>query len=201
MSGAQHPSVDGALQSSTLTRDEITVAIVEVKNDWLSRGYSEFGINDGSCEEFAQTVVDTLRDMGRNIDDLEIHDISSFVDEDEGWDIPLLETHWRGIKSPNGLGWNDVQLVSDAAHVFLVHEGRFYDSDSPEGVENLFDLPLMRRNPVGELRSRRSTRHVLMDLVKADPWWAESMRMWKDLKVWVDNGRPGGSFNDATLSP
>lgn len=104
-------------------------------------------INNGYCEHFADGFVFSYREVFG--DDLTSFANLEFCLEDEDlswkWDVDLLETRWPNIKPPYGLTWEETQLFAEYYHCFLSYQGRFYDAECPEGVENFFELPNFER--------------------------------------------------------
>ncbi len=76
-----------------------------------------YHINDGSCEEFAETIADQVEGAVPLWGD-------SF--DEEFWDMDI--EYW----------------VEDHAyaHCFIVYEGRYYDAEAPNGVDHPKNLPL-----------------------------------------------------------
>ena len=104
-------------------------------------------INNGYCEEFVNEFEYNYRDQFG--DELTSFAGPEFCLENEDlcwrWDVELLEAHWPNIKPPYGLTWEETQLFAEYYHCFLSYQGRFYDAECPEGVENFFELPNFER--------------------------------------------------------
>jgi len=64
--------------------------------------------------------------------------------EGDDWDGDLLGEHWPKCRPTHGLNWEDIR-GEFPRHAWIVLDGRHYDAECPEGVENLFELPLIRR--------------------------------------------------------
>ena len=134
----------------------ITEAILEFRDEYLKYYASDYcktyyDINNGDCVDFADEFI-------AKHPEFEGEEVESYVnenfckqDDDDlnwhsgGWDVDLLEKHWKKIKPIYGLTWEGMNEVADAYHCFLYHKGKFYDAECPEGVENFFELPLYRR--------------------------------------------------------
>ena len=78
-----------------------------------------WGINNGYCEEWATRVVDMM-------------DQQVTVDEADDEGVPF-----DGERPEHVKWWTP-------AHIFVKHEGRFYDAECHEGVDRIVDLPLYR---------------------------------------------------------
>jgi hypothetical protein len=81
-----------------------------------------YNINCGMCEDFSADVIAILAD-GKESEELCAvwHDNMTDCTQAE-------ENHW--------------------AHNFVIYEGRFYDSQSPEGVDDWRNIPAFANNPV-----------------------------------------------------
>lgn len=103
--------------------------------DGLVNCYKE--INNGFCPEFAEEIVyDYLNGEAEIIstDDLMIDnndDLSNI------WDKELLKIKWNTELPPN--------ISSEVYHVWIYSNGKHYDAECPEGVNNIFDLPLFKK--------------------------------------------------------
>jgi len=127
------------------THEQLMEAIIDLRERWIADGEapSAYEINNGLCEDFAQAVVDRF---GGETDGLQIiwGDNLSVDGEGYEWDVDLLREHWAGSAPTHGLDWADIR-GDIPAHAWIVLDGRHYDAECPEGVDNLFELPLVRR--------------------------------------------------------
>lgn len=86
-------------------------------------------INGGYCADFSELLVDTLRKR---------HGVVA-ISVDSG-DVAVNLRHGRG------------------EHVWTYFEGRHYDSEAPEGVEDWLELPFFKRNYVNRKKPRHRDR-------------------------------------------
>jgi hypothetical protein len=146
-------------------RSRLSSAIERTLAAWIraSKAVDAAEINSGAarggcCSDFASEVVEHLGGQ-EAADRMDLEEIAidnlMVVDPDDAFgrplDRPLLAKHWPKVCPPDGLGWDDLdQLSQDAnffggTHVWLTMEGRHYDAEAPDGVDNLFDLPFFVR--------------------------------------------------------
>jgi hypothetical protein len=143
----------------------LALAIRATLQEWLDGGLARDAtqVNSGAarggcCSDFAAAVIGHLggalavESLG-----IETLGIDSFQVPDEDdlagrpLDRELLECHWPKVIPPEGLGWDDLdRLAEDAGfsggtHTWLCLNGRHYDSETPEGVENFLALPFFQR--------------------------------------------------------
>lgn len=139
----------------------LTQAIKNKVAEYLQQGHApnEFRINNGLCEDFAEEVVDEL---GGETDDfftiwgIELTKVGSdgFADQ-QNWDRELVQRISPKSHPTHNLTWDDVD-GDIPNHCWIVLNGRHYDAECPEGVDNLFDLPICRR----------TIREILIDKAK-----------------------------------
>lgn len=106
-------------------------------------------INDGSgCIFFAEQIKGAIQETFPKHDPsgfderppvLEIIESYIFVDIPEDEDEGLARPSEYGSEAPDG--W-DGGLPE---HNWVYFDGLHYDSETPDGVENFFDLPIMQR--------------------------------------------------------
>jgi hypothetical protein len=130
---------------ATPTPAQLTQAIEAMVRTYLSdgRAASAYELNDGHCEDFATEVADAL---GGESERLEGTWADNLTVDGAGyaWDVGLIEGTWPACRPTHGLDWDDA-AAGIPAHSWLVLDGRHYDAECPEGVDNLFELPLIRR--------------------------------------------------------
>lgn len=160
------------------SREELTTAIHEVLARYLEKEVSSvLELNNGLCDDFAGDVLIHLNRWESD---------GFFVIGYDGVDMhdPVwMSQFWPGSKPPPGLQWHDLVSLEmyETSHVWLALHDRHYDADVPEGVDNMFDLPVFRRNLVLALRNQRP------EFLKAqahDPWWQESVRLHEEYRQW-----------------
>jgi hypothetical protein len=132
---------------------------------WIvnSKAVDAAQINSGSarggcCSDFPSAVVarlgganiaDTIGIASLGRDNFQVEDADDSVGRP--FDRPLLLRHWPKVRPPGDLDWDDLdQLSKDAGfsgltHTWLETDGMHFDAEAPEGVENLFDLPIFQR--------------------------------------------------------
>ena len=159
-----------------VTAADVRDAILHVRERMLDEGLAESleAINNGLCGDLADDVVALLVER-KSLSWTTFRDVSSMsvaefiqVDPDTGFshdsggpfDRSLLARHWPGVRPPEGLDWDDLDALSADAgfcagtHVFLCHEGLFYDAEAPDGVPSFFDLPFFKRVAASWLEER-----------------------------------------------
>lgn len=60
------------------------------------------------------------------------------------WDVPLIARLFPASAPTHGLSWDEAAM-SVPAHCWIALDGRHHDAECPEGVGNLFELPIVRR--------------------------------------------------------
>jgi hypothetical protein len=93
-------------------------------------------INQGDCENFAEELYDYLKEIGITG---EILSDGLFYDpfEDEPDDMMLNASEY-GNKP------NDFDKVGLPSHYWFYYNGKHYDSDAPNGVNDMFELPIIK---------------------------------------------------------
>ena len=92
-------------------------------------------INKGMCDYFAD---DLLGELGGETADTYIIEMDSLWYQNENG---KFEYEKYG-KLPEGLDINQVHIGD---HVWVYHKGKHYDAETPNGVDNFFDLPHCQR--------------------------------------------------------
>jgi hypothetical protein len=127
------------------TPAQLTEAIKALAAKWIAEGEapSAYEINNGLCEDFAQAVIGQF---GGETDGLSMYWGDELSADGEGyeWDVELLSEHYPASKPTHGLDWADIR-GDIPNHAWIILDGRHYDAECPEGVDNLFELPLVRR--------------------------------------------------------
>ncbi len=107
------------------------------------RAASLYDVNDGSCEEFANDLVEAFGGEREGLESWWADNLS--VDgRGEEWDVALVERLFPATCPTHGLDWDDVRFAIPA-HCWVEMGGRHYDAECPEGADNLFEVPLFRR--------------------------------------------------------
>jgi hypothetical protein len=106
------------------TTDPVTVVINQLLQ--LIPTHNPTTINGGLCEDFAEMVKARLDAYDRP--HLKQHKIEVLWDHQADERFTNNSTQWT---------W---------AHCFVHRNGKFYDAECPEGVDNWLDLPFFKRN-------------------------------------------------------
>ena len=95
-------------------------------------------INHGECRSFALEIQETLEGLGL---ECELLSDGLFYDcfGDEEPEL-LFNPADYGSKKPEN--FEDVGLP---AHYWIYYKGKHFDCEAPEGVKNLFDLPIVKK--------------------------------------------------------
>jgi hypothetical protein len=111
--------------------------------DFISRVYQELGgIERAYAFGIAEMGVEAL---------LQFDPVEDFGGEGKPFDRELISQHWPNVVPPTGLSWADMDRLSAYAsfsggtHVWMLYEGKHFDCECPDGVENPFELPLFQR--------------------------------------------------------
>jgi len=143
-------------------RPAIAAAAGETLGRWLAEGHTKDarGINVGecrygNCEDFAKEVIESLGDAPDGVQEV---DVAMFTLPEDGdlfegapFDRKLLRKHWPAVVPPEGLSWDDLNQLSEAAgfspgtHIWVTDGKYHYDSECPDGTENFFELPFFKR--------------------------------------------------------
>jgi hypothetical protein len=91
-------------------------------------------INCGECNSFAEHLLN-LGYGGDILSDAHFYDCFGDTAPDELLDPTI-------VNSPKPVNFDAVGMP---AHYWLYYNGKHYDSECPNGVINLFDLPIMKR--------------------------------------------------------
>jgi len=131
---------------TTPTRDRLASAIRGTVDRYVATGLAPDAraINEGQCEDLACDVAEslggeTVRFEGTWADNLTVGGNGA------EWDIALLRDLSPGSEPTHGLTWEE---ANDAipAHYWLMLDGRHHDAECPDGVDNLFEMPVIRRS-------------------------------------------------------
>lgn len=171
------------------TSSVLAMTIRAVANDiasGLEGGILE--LNDGSCEELAVAVFEQIGvPETADFQTLEIQNLCTGNDvfsprPDHG----LIERFWPLVVPPFPLSWDGIEELGmlETAHVWIVLDGRHHDADVPDGVENVFDLPVFRRNLVAGMKTRCSDALKGLEDV---PWWSESIRLHEEFRDYAES--------------
>lgn len=161
-----------------------------------------WAVNQGLCADLADIVSNTWAGQpGAEADDLQVVNglsvkywrLSLFEDDrnhpdwSEDQAPTASELAWlTAAEPPAGIDWHDLDILgfheNSLNHFWLLLNGRHYDAEAPNGVDDLFDLPIVRRVLVQLLTDRRPG--LLADLVATHPWWADSLAHNVEWEAW-----------------
>lgn len=118
-----------------------------------------YEINNGLCEEFAETIDTRLRALAHPLhvldDVLVVLEPACLQKElcmslyDRVWDDELLDRVW-GEPAPQSGSWQDLPVDALAHHVWLAvkvgpRSWLHFDAECPDGVPTFLQLPIFRR--------------------------------------------------------
>lgn len=114
---------------------------------------SLWDINNGLCEDFAQSVIKKMGGYSDNLYEMSGDMFFAFRDPEyakKNWGNIIETTH--GVWSEDLLNhWGyppnvDLDMVDDElAHTWIYFNGKHYDAEAPKGVEKWYHLPLNRK--------------------------------------------------------
>lgn len=121
-------------------------------NGGLMKCSSPYDINNGFCDDFADDLVNALRDKGnKNLFVLSGDMFFNQRDDVENfWEGELIDTPF-GIWSKEMLdtyGQPPVDLMKvddEILHTWIFYNGKHYDAEVPEGVNYWHELPLCKK--------------------------------------------------------
>jgi hypothetical protein len=155
------------------TAEILTNLILVVRDEYLANEEnltSYYDINNGSCVEFAEEVLDRMGgyDEEDRFYEIELDMLRDGTEEDpnEFLDRDLLETHWEHVVPTHGLTWDEMDEIPFGHHRWLVLDNRHYDAECPEGVDNLFELPLFDKYIVQYILEKNYTVEILSQHIK-----------------------------------
>jgi len=125
-----------------ISEDQIKIPVSEIITRLIEKWKKEIGstckeINHGNCTEFAEDVSDELKKIGIEHKVLYVGDF-----EDESDILKYTE------KIPPNLSW-----FYNTYHSWIYVNGRHYDAQVPEGVEDMFELPSFSKENEAEYKA------------------------------------------------
>lgn len=142
----------------TTSRAALSAAIISMVEQFVDdEAPSATHINHGLCADFADALSSRLDVHVVNTEDLLAGDLEAEPPEGLSWDMLLA--------------WD----ISDLGHSWIEHDGRHYDAERPEGVDNPFDLPCLRSG-LHELIGLREPGSTAI-LEAGSDWWRETARI------------------------
>lgn len=130
--------------------NNLTNVILHLRDYYVNAGIAESyeDINCGSCVDFAEGVEALYSGLCESLsnDHLVIEREGSDGWDGEGEDVWSEEwLSFYGSLPPAPHTINDLTDKITGYHFWLFYNGKHYDSECPEGVSNLFDLPFFKR--------------------------------------------------------
>lgn len=170
--------------SVKVTHDRLRDAIISERERFIENGCGNLEeINSGRCADFAWCVMEVLSDEARRkgtevqLMDLELLQVrpARAVDAEDfmgqPFDEALIAEDWPKLTLPADLTWDDMNDISvfmnydESTHKWLRLGDRHYDCETPDGMENIFDLPVFKRNVRDWNEAGRPKRKVLTTYV------------------------------------
>jgi len=137
-----------------LNEQNITQIIRQTSKEYQKENKcSLWDINNGLCNEFAQSVIERMGGYSDNLYELAGDMFFAYRDPEfakENWDN-VLETEYGvwGIDLLKYWGYPpnvDLNMVNDELnHTWIYFNGKHYDAEAPNGVEKWYDLPLNKK--------------------------------------------------------
>lgn len=127
-----------------------------------------YEINCGSCQDFAAELVVALDRSGLGLRAYEIWvddmlEGEPLDDERGAFDRARMLRDHPATVPPDDLSWDEMDVVATdygfagGSHVWVVIEDRHYDAETPDGVDNAFELPFFKRKLEDYRASRSAT--------------------------------------------
>lgn len=140
---------------------ELSELIIQLRDEYVEKQLvSNFEeINCGYCVDFADEIEFRMKKpIGTLSNDhfiVESEDSDGWNgDERDIWDEKWLKEY--NSMPPNGIKVEELTNLITGYHYWIYEDGKHYDSECPEGVENMFDLPFFKR----KLSDQRSEEFV-----------------------------------------
>lgn len=160
-----------------MTRNKaITSLISEQLAVWLAEPDTPTpaSINCGYCADFRDGVFHVFKQHAEladiDFDDIYYSDLA--LQEDRP--APPLGLTWNELGNSAAPGEQPTGLLKWTCHEWMRLDGLHFDSEAPEGVENPFDLPCIRRSLANTLALHYPD--LLASLV-GHSWWQRSVQM------------------------
>lgn len=107
----------------------------EILNTYLQLGESPESINDGLCADFSNSLNDIVKSSSKIFSIYDYEDLISAI-ENYNFNVPFDISPLEKMD----------KRYFPFGHTFLVFKGKFYDSESIEGVSRIEDLKIIKRN-------------------------------------------------------
>jgi hypothetical protein len=110
--------------------------------------YSVLDINNGLCNDFAESLIEKLGGEDENLRSLDTSEFYSAFSDEALWDETIPTDH-GGVWNKEALDKYGYPPMVERAHVgihqWIWFNGKHYDAEAPEGVDSPWDLPIFRR--------------------------------------------------------
>lgn len=187
------------MHSQATLRPLITHAITTVRNRLMEKHNIPVpGLSDGWCETIATDALHELRlpSCATEADEPFEVDPYSFLIPDELFpviiDTDLIARHWPNVKPPPGLTFSDIDALAIMSGHFWITDGLLhYDSESPAGEKNFFDLKYFRNNIVAAVIHDKPD--WLPQLLLNHQWWRDSLIHHDSVRAWISQHRASES--------
>jgi hypothetical protein len=139
------------MNEQVITEEQVTQAIIDFIEKYLKKEVinSAYDINNGWCGDFAEDVINSL---GGETKKLFLICNENFMmgedgdpDQNDVFDIDMIINHWPKVNPTNNLSWGDIKCIEFGYHEWIYFDGKHFDAEYPEGVENFFDLPIYQK--------------------------------------------------------
>jgi len=116
--------------------EDISGIVKSITQEYESRGVACDLINEGECMNFAEELYSELSSRG-----IKAEILSDAYFYDASGDTPLEE-----LASPDEYGKtpDDFDAIGLPSHYWVYVGGKHYDSDAPDGAEDMFELPTIK---------------------------------------------------------
>lgn len=152
----------------TLTHDGMTALWSQLRaRVEAEEGLAE-NIRSGMCGDNLDAV------LTRAGGSAQFCDLWTFANEDgTEWDRAKL-AGLPSVQPPPGLTWDSLRDMGwiRGSHVWATLDGRHYDIEAPEGVDNPFDLNDIR---CGMVATVSKVHPDLFERLRDEPWWRVSI--------------------------
>lgn len=151
--------------------DTIQQIVAQALAEWTAEGGEALCAWAGECGTFLEFMTKIAEEKG----------VSYQVGNAYGGKLELITDEVSDVLPlvvPPGLTMEDLQqldILNNLDHIWLVKDGRHYDGAHPEGVASPFDLRLFRQVAVELLR--RNAVALLEELVAEHAYWRESVEL------------------------
>lgn len=144
--------------SKSAHSSKVCKLVLGLRDEYLEQGAaSAWEINEGQCEDFACELVTLLQANGfGTAEDIGVSEFLQFDPNDDNdygypFDRDNLEKRFPGFTPPGDLSLDDLDHLSfnrsfsPGTHVWVLHEGKHYDAEAPDGVASFMELPFFQR--------------------------------------------------------